>query len=57
MPNPNLKFAMPTFLVPKPNNEVRPIIDYSSWTDFIVTPKFSLKSKGIPENSLMIKVD
>lgn len=30
VPNPNLKFAMPMFLVPKPNGEVRPIIDYSS---------------------------
>lgn len=29
-PNPSLKFAMPMFLVAKPNNEVRPIIDYSS---------------------------
>lgn len=42
IPNPNLKFAQPMFLVPKPNNKVRPIIDYSEWTDFIIAPKFSL---------------
>lgn len=62
VPNNNLKFAMPMFLVPKPNNEVRPRIDYSSWTDYIVTPRFSLKTAGealrlIPANSLMIKID
>lgn len=45
VPNNNLKFAMPMFLVPKPNNDVRPIIDYSSWTDFIITPKLSLKAR------------
>lgn len=27
--NPSLKFAQPMFLVPKPDNKVRPIIDYS----------------------------
>lgn len=31
-PNLNLKYAMPMFLVPKPDNGVRPIIDYSLWT-------------------------
>lgn len=46
VPNPNLKFPMPMFLVPKPNGEVRSITDYSTWTEFIITPKFSLKTAG-----------
>lgn len=62
VPNPNLKFAQPMFLVPKPNSKVRPIIDYSEWTDYIVAPKFSLLTAGdairnIPLGNNMIKLD
>lgn len=32
VPNPNLKYAQPMFLVPKQDKQVRPIIDYSEWT-------------------------
>lgn len=61
-PNPNLKYAMPIFLVPKPDNGVRPIIDYSLWTEYIVIPYFSLKSAGeavreIPPGSYLVKID
>lgn len=60
--NPDLKFAQPMFLVPKPDNKVRPIIDYSEWTQYIVAPKFSLLSAGaairdIPLGNVMIKLD
>lgn len=53
---------MPMFLVPKPNNEARLIIDYSSCPEYIVTPRFSLRTAGealriIPGNSLIIKID
>lgn len=62
VPNPNLKYAQPMFLVPKPDNQVRPVIDYSEWTPFIVAPKFSLLTAGaairkIPLGNLMIKLD
>lgn len=62
VPNPNLKFAQPMFLVPKPDNKVRLIIDYSEWTDFIIAPKFSLLTAGaairdIPLGKNMIKLD
>lgn len=62
VPNPNLKFAQPMFLVPKPDNKVRPIIDYSEWTPFIISPKFSLLTAGaaireIPLGNVMIKLD
>lgn len=32
VPNPQLKYTQPMFLVPKPDDQVRPIIDYSEWT-------------------------
>lgn len=62
IPNPKLKFAQPMFLVPKPDNKVRPIIDYSEWTPFIIAPKFSLLTAGaaireIPLGNVMIKLD
>lgn len=62
VPNPTLKFAQPMFLVPKPDNKVRPIVDYSEWTEFITAPKFSLLSAGeairnIPLGNNMIKLD
>lgn len=62
VPNPNLKYAQPMFLVPKPDNKVRPIIDYSEWTPFIIAAKFSLLSAGaairdIPLGNMMIKLD
>lgn len=62
VPNPDLKFTMAMFLVPKADGGVRPIIDYSPWTEFIVTPKFSLKSavtavREIPPDALMVKID
>lgn len=62
IPNPNLKFALPMFLVPKPDNKVRPIIEYSEWTPFIIAPKFSLLTAGaaireIPLGNVMIKLD
>lgn len=62
IPNPNLKFAQPMFLVPKPDNKVCPIIDYSEWTQFIVAPKFSLLTAGaaireIPLGNTMVKLD
>lgn len=62
VPNPQLKFAQPMFLIPKPDNKVRPIIDYSEWTPYIIAPKFSLLSAGaairdIPLGNIMIKLD
>lgn len=62
VPNPNLKFAQALFLVPKPEGKIRPIIDYSPWTQYIIAPRFSLLSAGsairrIPLGYLMIKVD
>lgn len=72
-PNPDLKFAMAMFLVPKPDGGVHHrliiptalwglIIDYSPWTEFIVTPEFSLKLaaaavREIPPGALMVKID
>lgn len=61
-PNPQLKYAQPMFLVPKADNGVRPIIDYSEWTPYIVAPRFSLLTAGaaireIPLGNLMIKLD
>lgn len=38
VPNPSLKFSQAMFLVLKPNEKIRPIIDYSPWTPFIVAP-------------------
>lgn len=62
VPNPNLKYAQVIFLEPKPDNKIRPIIDYSPWTKFIIAPHFSLLTAGaairkIPLGNLMIKVD
>lgn len=62
VPNPNLKFARLMFLVAKPNNEVQLIIDDSGWTQYIIIPRFPLKSASgealpIPVNSLTIKID
>lgn len=62
VPNPGLKFAKPMFLVPKPENQIRPIIDYSEWTPFIKAPYFSLLTAGsatrkIPLGNVMIKID
>lgn len=62
VPNPQLKYAQPMFLVPKPDNQVRPIIDYSEWTPYIIAPKFSLLTAGsairkIPFGNVMIKLD
>lgn len=62
IPNPSLKYAQPMFLVPKPDDQVRPIIDYSEWTPYIVAPKFSLLTAGaairkIPLGNVMIKLD
>lgn len=62
IPNPNLRYAQPMFLVPKPDNKIRPIIDYSEWTPYIIAPKFSLLTTGsaireIPLGNSMIKLD
>lgn len=62
VPNRQLKHAMQMFLVPKPDGAVRPIIDYSPWTEFIVAPHFSLLSAGgavrkISPYAHMVKVD
>lgn len=62
VPNPNLKYAQPMFFVPKPDNQVRPTIDYSEWTQFIIAPRFSLLTAGstirkIPLGNLLIKLD
>lgn len=46
IPNPNLRYAQPMFLVPKPDNKVRPIIDYSEWTPYIIAPKLYLLTAG-----------
>lgn len=35
-----LKFSMPMSLIAKRNNEVRPIIDYSRWTNYMVYTSF-----------------
>lgn len=48
------------FIVPKPDNGVRPIIYL--WTAYIVIPYFSLKSNGeavrqIPPGSYLVKID
>lgn len=61
-PNRQLKYAFPMFAVPKSDGNVRPILDLSMWTDFIVLPDFSLKSAGLAirdlqPNDLMIKLD
>lgn len=50
------------FLDTKPDNQVRPIIDYSAWTPFIKAPHLSLLTAGsairkIPLGNLMIKID
>lgn len=57
-----MKFAQAMFLVPKPEGKIRPIIDYSPWTQYIIAPRFSLLSAGsvirrIPLGNLMIEVD
>lgn len=62
VPNRQLKHAMQMFLVPKADGSVRPIIDYSTWTDFIVSPHFSLLSAGeavrkISPYAHMVKID
>lgn len=62
VPNRQLKHAMQMFLVPKPDGAVRPIIDYSPWTEFITAPHFSLLSAGeavrrISPYAHMIKID
>lgn len=59
---PNLCNAFPIFLIPKADGQIRPIIDFSNWTPYIVTPKFSLLSaakvvRDIPPNVNMIKID
>lgn len=61
VPNPVLKYAQPMFLVPKPDDQVRPIIDYTEWTPFIKAPHFSLLTAGsairkIPLGNAMIKI-
>lgn len=60
--NPNLKYAQAMFVVPKRDNKVRPIVDYSHWTEFITTPRFSLLLAGsairkTPLGNSMIKID
>lgn len=62
VPFPRFKHAMPMFAVPKPDWGIRPIIDYSPWTMYIKTPRFSLLTAGkalrqIPLGSFLIKVD
>lgn len=54
--------AFPVFPVPKPDGTVRPIIDFSAWTPYIHTPRFSLHSAGtalksIPHKAFLIKID
>lgn len=49
------------FLVPKPDDQVRPIIDYSEWTPYIKASHFSLLTAGsairkIPLGNVMIKI-
>lgn len=46
VPNRQLKYAMPMFLIAKADGGVRPIVDYSQWTPFINTPRFSLLAAG-----------
>lgn len=60
--NSKLKSSFPLFLIPKSDGGIRVIIDYSNWTQFIITPKFSLLTAGaairrVPPGAYMIKID
>lgn len=62
VPNQQLRYAMPNFLIAKADGGVRPIVDFSCWTPYIVTPHFSLLAAGealrrIPAGNFMIKID
>lgn len=53
---------MPIFLVPKFDNGVHSIIDFSLWTVYIVIPYISLKTADdgvceIPPRSYPVKID
>lgn len=51
VPNPALKYAQPMFLVPKPDNQVRPIIDYTRPHTYLYLPQV-LKYEKFPWGTL-----
>lgn len=62
LPYPQLCIAFPVFIIPKADGTIRPIIDFSPWTPYIQTPRFSLLGAAkviryIPQGSHMVKVD
>lgn len=54
--------AFQVFIILKADGGIRPIVDYSLWTPYIVTPRFSLLSaaravRDIPQGSKLVKID